>query len=108
MFRHSVFLVRLQRIRVPLIAIALASSAASPSLAQERAQLTGHAMALAGVTYAPDGKHLATVSYDQTAKVWDAATGKEVITLSGHTGAIEGVAFSADGKMLATGSYDNT
>ena len=30
------------------------------------------------VTYSPDGKHIASGSYDKTVKVWDAATGEEV------------------------------
>ena len=45
---------------------------------------------------------------DQTAKVWDAATGRELLTLPGHTDAVFGVAFSPDGTRLATASGDQT
>ena len=39
------------------------------------------------VAFSPDGKRLASAScYDQTVKVWDAATGQEILTLKGHTG----------------------
>src|SRR2546425_8291276 len=38
------------------------------------------------VAFAPDGKTLASGSYDHTVKLWDAATGKEIRTLSGPLG----------------------
>ena len=38
-----------------------------------------------GVAFSPDGTRLATASMDQTAKVWDVASGREVLTLAGHT-----------------------
>ena len=41
-------------------------------------------------------------------KIWDAATGKELLTLTGHGAELRPVAFSSDGKFLATGSGDNT
>jgi WD40 repeat protein len=60
------------------------------------------------VAWNPDGKQLATASYDGTAKVWDAARGKQILTLTGHGGYVLSVAWSPDGKQLATASEDNT
>ena len=45
---------------------------------------------------------------DSTAKVWDAAGGRELLTLKGHTGLVYAVCWSPDGTRLATGSYDGT
>ncbi len=60
------------------------------------------------MAYSPDGKRLATASDDKTAKVWDAESGKELLTLRGHSGYVYGVAYSPDGKRLATASADQT
>src|SRR5262249_38654679 len=55
----------------------------------------------------PDGRRLATGSYDGKLKLWDARTGKELRTLS-VTGKCYSVAFSPDGRFLAAGcgTYD--
>jgi WD40 repeat protein len=41
-------------------------------------------------------------------KVWDAESGKELLTLRGHAASVNKVAFSVDGKRLATASEDQT
>jgi Tol biopolymer transport system component len=70
--------------------------------------LTGHTGNVYGVAFSPDGQLLATASWDQTARVWDPATGEHLRTLTGHTGYVCGVAFSPDGRLLATASWDQT
>jgi WD40 repeat protein len=75
---------------------------------QVRLTLRGHAGFVDGVAFSPDGKRLATASWDSTAKVWDAVSGQELLTLRGHSGGVSGVAFSPDGKRLATASDDAT
>ena len=61
--------------------------------------------------YSPDGKFIVTASYDQTARIWDAATGQElegVSPLSGHTNGVTSAAYSPDGKFIVTASWDQT
>jgi WD40 repeat protein len=60
------------------------------------------------VAFSPDGRLLATVGRDTTARVWDSATGQQLRTLTGHDAEVEGVAFSPDGRLLATASDDRT
>ena len=61
---------------------------------------------MSAVAFSGDGTRLASGSYDQTVKVWDAATGELVQTLQGHSDAVSAVAFSGDGTRLASGSGD--
>lgn len=56
----------------------------------------------------PDGKILATCSYDRSVILWDANSGEQLRTLEGHNDAIYDLAFSPDGTVLATASGDET
>ena len=47
-----------------------------------------------------------TGSLDKTARLWDAATGKELRAFKGHGSYVYSVAFSPDGKRVLTGSFD--
>ena len=69
---------------------------------------TGHADSLYAAALSPDGKLLATGSYDQQIKLWDVASGKELRTLAGHNDAVFDLAFRPDGKLLASASGDRT
>ncbi len=58
-------------------------------------------------TFSPDGKYLATAGYDDTARVWEAATGEPIARMS-HGDTVRSIAFSPDEKYLATASHDKT
>jgi len=65
--------------------------------------------AVASAAVSPDGKLIATGSWDHSAKIWDADTGKAVRKLDrAHAGYINSVEFSPDGKELLTASDDGT
>ncbi len=66
-------------------------------------------LSITGLAFSPDGKLLASTSYDKTIRVWDVATGKALVTLDaaarkGPTTA----AWSPDQMLLATADLDGT
>ncbi|MCF3574115.1 WD40 repeat domain-containing protein [Planktothrix agardhii 1812] len=75
---------------------------------RERNRLETHSSLVYSVSFSPDGKTLASGSGDNTIKLWDVTTGKEIHTLQGHSSVVSSVSFSPDGKTLASGSDDNT
>jgi eukaryotic-like serine/threonine-protein kinase len=68
--------------------------------------LQGQPQDMTGVTFSPDGQHLASIGRNQPIRLWDAATGRELRTLKGHDAAVMRVAFSPDGLILASASGD--
>jgi hypothetical protein len=68
----------------------------------------GHDGPVRSVAFSPTGKWLITASDDQTARVWNAATGERLHVLEGHAGRVNSAAFSYDGTKIVTASWDDT
>src|SRR5271156_2668145 len=70
--------------------------------------LDGHTDPVYAVAWSPDGKSLATAGFDNTVRLWDAATRKEIKKLDGHTKLALAVAIAPSGKQILSGSQDFT
>jgi len=67
-----------------------------------------HTSTVNAVAWSPDGTRIASASGniflggDNSVQVWDAATGKHVLTYKGHRTPVSTVAWSPDGKRIAS------
>lgn len=81
----------------------------------------GHTDSVLAVAISPDGTVAVTGSgelnrigvhfvfgRDNTARIWDVATGREMRRLVGHTDRVTAVAISHSGRLILTGSRDQT
>ena len=69
-------------------------------------RMEGHTDWVESVSFSPDGKFIASGSWDGMVCLWDVSSGKEIRRMEGHTGWVESVSFSPDGKFIASGSSD--
>ena len=70
--------------------------------------MKGHDKGVTFAAFSPDGKSVVTTSKDNTARIWDAADGREIARLMGHDDVVISAAFSPDGGRIVTASEDNT
>jgi WD40 repeat protein len=87
---------------------AAAALAALVSQTGWRLMLSGHDNLVASAAFSPDGSRIVSASFDRTARVWDAATGLELMVLRGHDNFVASAAFSPDGSRIVSASFDST
>jgi ribosome assembly protein 4 len=72
------------------------------------ARLTGHQKLVNHVSFSPDGRLIASASFDNSVKLWDGHSGKFIASLRGHVGPVYQVCWSSDSRMLISSSKDTT
>lgn len=76
---------------------------------------SGHTAQVNAVAWSPDGQRIVSgsgnpwnSSGDNTVQIWDATTGRNIVTYRGHAAAVNAVAWSPDGQLIASASNDTT
>jgi WD domain, G-beta repeat len=88
--------------------LAAAALAAAVFQTDWRLILEGHDDHVNSAAFSPDGSRIVTASNDKTARIWDAASAKEIAVLRGHDLYVQSAAFSPDGSRIVTASEDKT
>ena len=63
-----------------------------------------HGQHIESVAYSPDGKWIASGADDNTVRIWDRATGKELRRFEGHKDDVHFVTFTPDSKYIISSS----
>jgi WD40 repeat protein len=78
-----------------------------PATGEVRKRLRGFKEAAWNASFSPDGKWLAA-SGDQAVRVWEVATGTELLCLNGHEGRALQALFGSDARTVLSCSFDLT
>lgn len=71
-------------------------------------RMTGHQKLVNHVSFSPDGRYIASSSFDNSIKIWDGVRGTFVGTLRGHVASVYQTAWSSDNRLLVSCSKDTT
>jgi WD40 repeat protein len=66
-----------------------------------------HNSIVTGCMFSPDGTKFLTASYDSSAVLWDAATGKQLFVMR-HNSLVSSAAFNSNGSLIITSGFDST
>jgi len=68
----------------------------------------GHINSVLGVEFNANGTRLASISDDRTLRIWDTATGREILVLGGFSSFLYDIAFGKDGHELIAHDITNS
>ncbi|KAL8562078.1 hypothetical protein ACOMHN_031849 [Nucella lapillus] len=71
-------------------------------------RLDGHAGTVVDVKFSPNGRLIASASFDHSVRLWHGNTGVFIATLRGHVQRVFQLCWSADSRLLCSGSEDST
>lgn len=71
-------------------------------------RMVGHQQLVNHIAFSPDGRYLASASFDKKVKLWCGKTGRFLATLTGHVSSVYQVTWSADSLFVASASKDST
>ncbi|ETO05920.1 WD-40 repeat protein [Reticulomyxa filosa] len=70
--------------------------------------LCGHSGYVNSVKFSPDGTKIVSSSNDNTVRIWDIMSGKEIRVLKGHSNYVINAIFSSDSTTIISFANDNT
>ncbi len=91
-----------------LLPLLLLASVTAFAQRPELVMQTGHPGGPTAVAFSPDTRLAVTGGSDNTVKLWDMGTGRELRTLRGFSRPADRVAFSVDGRAMMAASDDGT
>ena len=97
---------KIQFLTFTLLLTSILSLPIGIATAQLKATFEGHTDNVWSVAFSPNGKMLASASWDQTVRLWNVKTERLLHTLRGHTNDIMSVTFSRDSQTLASADWD--
>ncbi|KAG0266056.1 hypothetical protein DFQ27_000187 [Actinomortierella ambigua] len=71
-------------------------------------RMVGHQKTVNHVAFSPDGRWIASASFDKSVKIWNAQTGEFISSLRGHVAEVYQVVWSSDSRMILSASKDST
>jgi WD40 repeat protein len=72
------------------------------------AQYSTHTAPVVAIAWSPDGRYIASGSWDTTVQVWEVSTGRCVQTYRGHSNWVNALSWPANSRYIASGSWDKT